>query len=85
MGHRMQIHDVTGTLAGDQAGVDIADKMHIGMNLLDSDYEHYAVFYQCFENISKVQDDKTLKPVHTELVAIASREANWKDEDYSKI
>ena len=85
MGHRMQIHDVTGTFAGDHAGVDITDKMHIGLNILDTDYDHYAVFYQCFENISKVQDDKTLKPAHVQIAAIASRDANWKDEDYLKI
>ena len=85
MGHRMQIHDVTGTLAGENAGVDLEDKIHIAMNLLDTDYDNYAVFYQCFENISKLMDDKTVKPLHAELVAIAVRDANWKDEDYSKI
>ena len=85
MKHRMQIHDVTGTLAGDQTGVDIAGKLHIGMNLLDTDYEQYAVFYQCFENISKISEDKTLKPVHVEMVAIASRDANWKDEEFTKV
>jgi len=53
--------------------------------LLDTDYDNYVVFYQCFENISKLMDDETVKPLHAELVAIAVRDANWKDEDYSKI
>ena len=84
-GHQMQIHDITGTFAGENAGIDIAGKMHIGMNLLDSDYDNYAIFYQCFENISQVQPDKTLKPVHSELVAIAHRNANLGKVEYKKL
>ncbi len=85
MGHRMQIHEITGTLASERAGFDFGDKIHIALNLLDTDYDNYVVFYQCFENISKLMDDETVKPLHAELVAIAVRDANWKDEDYSKI
>ncbi len=55
------------------------------MNVLDTDYDNFAIFYQCFENISKVQADKTLKPVHAELVSIAHRNANLNDADFDII
>ena len=85
-GHAIRIKGIKGIFTGNTLAIDMfGEKVNLEMNLLDTDFDNWAIFYQCFDNISVVQADNTVKPVHAQLVALAGRNANLSDAEYETL
>jgi hypothetical protein len=85
-GNEFQINGIKADFTGNSVSINMfGEKVNLVMNLLDTDYENLAIFHQCFENIKVVRGHNTLKPVHVELVVLASRNANISDADYNTL
>ncbi len=84
-GRQVNVKNIQGSFVPGESYADIfAKKIHLEMNILDTDYDNYLIAHQCFDHI-RLGEDNNLKPVHLHMVSIATRKADLSDSEFAAL